>query len=163
MALLTKSDLTSYVQFTNNIPDRLFEFHRDKAETLDFKPRIPIELWDKLNEVSPGSGAELTDFFTDYIKPILAHFFILRYLVEAGRNLTQFGLVVPAEPTSQQASDQNRAEVRNSYKRDLDAYLNLFYARLKEVSYTFDNTAYDFANDACKDSGRSSVISIHAV
>lgn len=150
MALILKTDFTEYIQFTNNVPDRLVDFHLKKAEELDFKPLLPTELWDKIKEVSPGMGAELSEFFTDYCKPVIIHFTILRFLVEAGRNITQFGLIVPFEPTSTPASDKSRAEVRNSYKKDLDSYLNLFYAQLKEVSYTFDSTVYSFDSDACK-------------
>lgn len=89
-------------------------------------------------------GAELEEFFNVYCKPILVHYALTRFLVEHGRNITQFGVVTPREDTSEPVSDQARADVRNQYKKDLDSYLSLFYARLEEVEYTFDGTVYDF-------------------
>lgn len=144
MVLATKEDFSTYVQFTTNIPDRLITYHRDKAETLDFKPLVPAAFWTKIIQSSPGIGAELQDFIDDYIKPIIIHFAMLRFLVEHGRNITQFGLVVPIENTSQPAANTDRADVRNQYNKDLQSYLKLFYSRLKEVSYTFDGTVYNF-------------------
>lgn len=144
MALITKSDFTTYVQFTANIQDRLLDYHITKAETLDFQPLVPDAFWTNINSTSPALSGDLETFFEDYCKPVLIHFAILRYLIEAGVNLTQFGIVNPLENTSQPASDGQRASMRNQYKSDLQSYLNKFYARLKEVEYTFDGTVYDF-------------------
>lgn len=144
MALVTKSDFSEYVQFTTNITDRLINYHRDKAETLDFKPLVPANFWTIINTGGPGMGSELESFFNEYVKPIIIHYSLLRFLVEHGRNITQFGLVQPIENTSEPVSDSARADVRNQYKADLQAYLNKFYAQLKEVDYTFDGITYDF-------------------
>lgn len=145
MALITKSDFSEYVQFTTNIPDRLINYHRDKAEVLDFKPLVPTNFWTIINTGSPGMGTELEDFFNDYCKPILVHYAMCRFLIEAGVNITQFGLVNPREDTSQPASDVQRGAMRNQYKADLQSYLSKFYARLKEAEYTFDGVVYEFA------------------
>lgn len=144
MALITKTDFSEFVQFTTNIPDRLINYHRDKAEVLDFKPLVPSAFWTIINSGSPGMGAELEDFFNEYCKPILVHYAMNRFMIEAGVNITQFGLVSPREDTSQPVSDQQRASMRNQYKSDLQSYLSKFYARLKEVNYTFDGVVYDF-------------------
>lgn len=144
MALITKSDFSAYVQFTENIKDRLLDYHITKAETLDFQPLVPTAFWTNINSTSPALSGELEDFFTDYCKPVLVHFAFLRYLIEAGINITQFGIVNPFENTSQPASDGQRASMRNQYKSDLQSYLNKFYARLKDVSYTLDGVVYDF-------------------
>lgn len=144
MALIQKSDLSTYVQFTTNIPDRLFDFNRDKAENLDFKPLVSDDFWTIINTGSPGMGEQLETFFDGYCKPVIVHFTMLRFMTEAGINVTQFGLVNPIEPTSQPASDTQRSQMRNQYKSDLQAYLNKFYARLAEMEYTFDGVTYDF-------------------
>lgn len=144
MALITKTDFSAYVQFTLNIPDRLIDYHRDKAETLDFKPLVPGAFWTIINTGSPGMGDELEDFFNDYCKPVLVHQAMNRFLIEAGVNVTQYGIVNPLENTSQPASDPQRAGMRNQYKSDLQSYLSNFYARLKEVDYTFDGIRYEF-------------------
>ena len=144
MALITKSDFSEYVQFTENIKDRLLDFQITKAETLDFQPLVPANFWTNLTTTSPALSGELEDFYTDYCKPVLVHFAMLRYLIEAGVNLTQFGIVNPLENTSQPASDGQRASMRNQYKSDLQSYLAKFYARLKDVEYTFDGVVYDF-------------------
>lgn len=145
MALISKSDFSTYVQFTRNIEDRLLDFHISKAEEIDFKPLVPANFWTAINQASPGMGSELLAFYEDYIKPVLVHQAMLRFLIEAGVNITQFGVVNPTEDTSQPASDQQRASMRNQYKADLAVYLNKFYARLSEVSYTFDGTEYEFS------------------
>lgn len=144
MALITKSDFSTYVQFTENIKDRMIGYHMTKAETLDFKPLVPLAFWTIINTGSPGMGDELETFFDEFCKPVLIHFCILRFLAEHGTNITQFGMVQPTETTSQPATDAARSVVRNQYKSDLQSYLNLFYARLKEVEYTFDGVVYDF-------------------
>lgn len=144
MALITKAHFNQYVQFTQNIPDRIIDFHILKAETLDFKPLVPADFWTIINTGSPGMGAELETFFDDYIIPILVHFAMLRFLTEAGTNITQFGVVAPREDTSEPASMQLRADIKNQYHADLQAYLNKFYARLKDAEYTFDGVTYDF-------------------
>lgn len=122
----------------------MIDFQITKAETLDFKPLVPDAFWTDINSASPPMGTELESFFNDYCKPILVHQALLRFLVEHGTNITQFGVVQPIESTSQPASDSARASMRNQYKSDLQSYLSKFYARLKEVSYTFDGTVYDF-------------------
>lgn len=144
MPLITKSDFSTYVQFTDNVKDRLLDFHILKAEKIDFFPLVPEAFWDIINTGSPGMGTEMEDFFNDYCKPVLVHFAMNRFLIEAGNNITQYGLVVPNEPTSQPASDQARANIRNQYKSDLQVYLNKFYKKLKDVEYTFDGVVYDF-------------------
>lgn len=144
MALITKADFSAYVQFTENIKDRLIDFCITKAETLDFQPIVPEAFWTNINSTSPALSGDLETFFDDYCKPVLVHMAILRFLIEAGVNLTQHGIVNPFENTSQPASDGQRASMRNQYKSDLQSYLNKFYARLKEVEYTIDGTVYDF-------------------
>lgn len=155
MALITKSDFSAYVQFTLNTKDRLIDFCITKAETLDFKPLVSADFWTLINGGSPAMGTELEDFFNGYIKPLIVHYAMNRFLIEVGVNQTQFGLVNPLEDTSQPASDQQRASMRNQYKRDLDSYLSIFYARLKEVEYTFDGTVYDFD---CRRKGQQIII-----
>lgn len=144
MALINKSDFSTYVQFTQNITDRMLDFFILKAETLDFKPTVPAAFWSAINSSSPAMGAELTDFFEDYCKPVLVHQAFLRFLVEHGTNITQYGIINPQEDTSQPASPESRASMRNAYKSDLQSYLAKFYARLKEMNYTLDGTVYDF-------------------
>lgn len=144
MALISKSDFSQYVQFTTNIQDRLLDYHILKAEEIDFKPLVPDAFWTIINTGSPGMGTEMEDFFNDYVKPIVIHFALLRFLVEHGRNITQFGVVIPRENTSEPASDTARADVRNQYKSDLQVYLKKFYKKLSDASYTFDGTVYDF-------------------
>lgn len=144
MALITKTDFSEYVQFTTNIPDRLINYHRDKAEYLDFKPLVPDAFWTIINSGSPGMGVEMEDFFNGYIKPVIVHYAMCRFLIEVGVNITQFGLINPREDTSQPASDGQRAAMRNQYKSDLQSYLSKFYFRLKEVNYIFDGITYEF-------------------
>ncbi len=144
MSLITKSDFSEFVQFTNNIQDRLINASILKAETLDFEPLVSATFWTDINSTSPPMGSELQAFFDNFCKPILVHFAMNRYLIEAGKNITQFGLVVPVEPTSEPVSDRGRADMRNQYKSDLQSYLAKFYKELCRVSYTFDGTVYDF-------------------
>lgn len=158
MALIIKSDFSQYVQFTENIKDRMLDFHIEKAENLDFKPLVPDAFWTAINSYSPGMGVELAAFVEDYVKPVVIHQAMNRFLIEAGVNITQFGIVNPTEETSQPASDAQRANMRNQYKADLAVYLSKFYARLNTVKYTFDGTEYEFN---CK--RKASGLSIHAI
>lgn len=144
MALITKADFNQYVQFTQNVPDRILDFHILKAEKIDFFPLVPDAFWTIINTGSPGMGTELEAFFDEYIKPVVVHFAMLRFMNEAGRNITQFGLVVPREDTSEPASDSARGDVRNQYKADLQSHLTKFYKALSVAEYTFDRVEYDF-------------------
>lgn len=144
MALIAKSDFTTYVQFTSNIQDRLIDYHINRAEQMDFKPVVPDAFWTKINEGSPGPGTELTSFINTYIKPILVLSAYVRFLVEHGSNITQFGITHESHPDITQVTDKRRAEIRTQYQHDLNVYWTKFYNELEDNSYTFDSVVYDF-------------------
>lgn len=144
MALITKSDFSTYVQFTTNIPDRILDYHILKAEQMDFFPLVPEAFWTRINQSSPALSDDIQDFVDYFVKPLLIHFTILRFLVEHGRNITQYGVVVPKEDTSEPVTDTARNEIRNQYLRDTQVLLKNFYNELHTVEYSFEGVKYEF-------------------
>lgn len=148
MALAQKSDFPTYVQFTENIEDRLLDFHISDAETLDFAPRVPVLFYDNVVISQTASPAnELNAFWQTYIIPLIVLFSYQRYLLWAGRQNTQYGLVQIREDTSEPITRQDRADLINDIKSKTNVYLTRFYNELRAKSHTFDGVVYNF--DIC--------------
>ena len=143
---LTKQDIATYFEWTNNILDKDIDPHIRRARDKDFKPIVPIAFYDAfLAETCGSPTTELCTFYNDFIKPLWAAFTFQRYLLWAGANVTQFGLVRNLEPTSEPISDKQRGELMNDVQGDINTYLADFYRELNDNLNIFDGVEYDFA------------------
>lgn len=141
--LIQKSDFNTYVQFTQNIEDRIIDFHIRDAENFDFAPKMPDAFYDALQEdTSPAD--ELYTFRITYVTPLLVLLAYQRFLLWAGRSITQYGLRQINEDTSVEISDKARAELINDIKSKCNIVWTTFYNALKDAEYTFDGVTYDF-------------------
>lgn len=89
---------------------------------------------------------ELGTFFYVYLRPFLVFCSYKKFLLWAGTNLTQYGLVKIDEDTSEEISDQRRAELIADVKQKANIWLSRLRGRLCEVNNTFDLVNYSQTN-----------------
>jgi len=89
---------------------------------------------------------ELLNFWGDYIKPYYAYNAVSRFLVEHGRNVTQFGLTKQVADTFENLDSKERAELKASFDSRANHYATLITKKLDDVSYTFDTVIYAYDN-----------------
>lgn len=159
MALVTKSDFISVVQFTENISDRILDFHISDAENFDFVPRVSAAFYAAV-QISASPANEMTDFRENFVKPLIVCYAFQRYLLWAGRSVTQYGLVQIKEDTSDAITRQDRADLINDIKSKANVYLTRFYNELTAINYTIDGVVYSF-DSTCE--SRKPVMKIRAV
>lgn len=85
---------------------------------------------------------QLGTFFYQYLRPFLVFMSYRKFLLWAGTNLTQYGLVKIDEDTSEEISDQRRAELIADVKQKANVWLSRLRGRLCEVNWTFDTVSY---------------------
>lgn len=149
--LITKSNLSNYVQFSQNIEDRLVTFHVTNAQIYDLEVRLGTSLYADLiglPEIAPtptDPRAELRAFLNDYVIRYLALNVYCRFMAEHGTNVTQFGITQLGDPagTFQVASEDRRAVFLKQYRSDMDVSMTRMFNRFVSVNYTFDSIIYN--------------------
>lgn len=145
MALVQKADFGSFVQWTNNIPDDLIDFHIKKVEEVDLPNLIEEEMTSALLELDEVDSPELFEFFTKYVKPVIILRSASRFLVQHGVNVTQFGLTVPTDPrqTFTPASKGSRSDMKDQVDGDRRIYETRMFKELARVNWTLDDIQFD--------------------
>lgn len=85
---------------------------------------------------------ELGTFFLNFLKPFLVFVSYGNFLLWAGTNLTQYGIVQIDEDTSEQITDQRRAELIANVKKKSNIWLSRLKRQMCEVNETFDSVNY---------------------
>lgn len=85
---------------------------------------------------------QLGTFFLNYLKPFLVFVSYGNFLLWAGTNLTQYGIVQIDEDTSEQITDQRRAELIANVSKKANVWLSRLKRRMCEVNDTFDAVNY---------------------
>lgn len=151
--LIDKTDFGTYVKFSDNIPARDVDFQCKDAQNFDLYPISPVAVISGNNlvtdienniNVSPVTRPELISFFDDFVKPFLVCKAYSRFLLWAGRNITQYGLRVNNEDTSTEVTDKARAEMIADINHKANVYLARMQDELNDVELTFDGIVYDF-------------------
>ena len=93
---------------------------------------------------------QLLNFWGDYIKPFYCYHTVSRFLVEHGRNVTQFGLTKQVADTFENLDSKERAELKASFDSRANHYSILIRKKLDDVGYTFDGVLYEY--DDCDNS-----------
>lgn len=158
--LIDKTDFGEYVKWSNNIPDRDVDPHCLDAQNFDAYPIMPKAVVSGNNIItdietaiaeSPVTKPELVAFYNTYLVPFLVCKAYARFLLWAGRNITQYGLRVNQEDTSTEVTDRARGDMI----ADIQSKANVYWARLTEyLSYedlTLDGVVYSFN---CSDKAR---------
>jgi len=153
--LIDKDDFGTYVKWSNNISAADVNFHCKDAQNFDAVPIMPIAVVSGNNLItdietaigeSPVTRPQLLTFFEDFVKPYLVLCAYKRFLLWAGRNLTQYGLRVNNEDTSTDVTDKARAEMMADALHKANVYLARLTDSLKDADYTFDTIIYSFNN-----------------
>jgi hypothetical protein len=97
---------------------------------------------------------ELGTFQNKYLRPYLVFSTYRRFLLWAGRNVTQYGLRDMREDTSDPVSDESRAALISDMKIKGQIWENRFKNYLCEVNWTFDGVNYTIDCDVYKQSTR---------
>jgi hypothetical protein len=97
------------------------------------------------NTVNWGS-AELLNLWLTYLKPFTTYKALARFYVEHGYNITQYGVRVNREDTSDEISDKGRGAVVNNFDSKANHYGTLI-SRQFGNTLTYDGVTYNF--DSC--------------
>lgn len=95
----------------------------------------------------PGTGTdwtlkELNTLWLVNVKPYMVYCAYARFLVEHGVNVTQSGMRVAFEDTSNEVDAKTKAMKINSQKSKASAEENLLHVALTNANWTFDGTTY---------------------
>lgn len=151
MQLIDKDDFGEYVQFSDNLRAGNVNFHCMDAQNFDFAELYPnatvsgntllANIETAVSE-SPVTRPQLVTFFTNFVKPFLVCSAFQRLLLWQGRNITQFGIRVNNEETSNEISDKARAELISDINNKTNIYLLRMSNAFKAANNTFDTIVY---------------------
>ena len=149
--LINKDDFSGIVKWSSNISERDVNFYCVEAQKFDTYHIMPIAKVSGNNIVldietaiqeSPITKPELVNFYNEYVKPFIVCKAYERLLLLHGRNVTQFGLRVNNEETSNEISDKARGEWIEQTAHKANVYMNDMFAKMKEANFTFDGVVY---------------------
>jgi hypothetical protein len=143
--LINKQDLKTYVQFSDNIEDRLIDFHILTVQETEIEPLLDPIMFANLEQVvsNPSNTyLELADLFEKYIKAWICNRTIYSFYSEHGINVTQYGMRVMNEDTSQPVAPEDRAVLLQRVKNKANAYWLRLDKKMADDNYTYDNITY---------------------
>jgi len=143
--LINKQDLKTYVQFSDNIEDRLIDFHILTVQETEIEPLLDPIMFANLEQVvsNPSNTyPELADLFEKYIKAWICNRTIYSFYSEHGINVTQYGMRVMNEDTSQPVAPEDRAVLLQRVKNKANAYWLRLDKKMADDNYTYDNITY---------------------
>ena len=143
--LISKSDLKTYVQFSDNIEDRLIDFHILTVQETEIEPLLDPIMFANLEIVVSNPShtyPELEALFDNYIKAWICNRTIYSFYSEHGMNITQYGIRVMNEDTSQPVAPEDRAVLLQRVKNKANAYWLRLDKKLSDDNYTYDGITY---------------------
>jgi hypothetical protein len=143
--LINKQDLKTYVQFSDNIEDRLIDFHIKLVQETIVEPLLDPIMFANLEQVvsNPSNTyPELADLFESYIKAWICNKTIYSFYSQHGINVTQYGMRVMNEDTSQPIAPEDRAMLLQTVKNNANAYWLRLDKKMADDNYTYDNITY---------------------
>ncbi len=158
-----KSQFKDFVQFTENIEDRILNFHINDAFVYTIKPLMGVLADDiKSYDADIETKPELKAFFDDYVLRWWVLLAYQRFLQNHGRNVTQFGYTQLRDP--QGTFEPVDAQGRAVYLKQLINDTNVSQTLVFNETWTFDDVSYrkpgtetDCGNVARKSFGISSI------
>lgn len=136
-----KSDFSSYVQFTENIEDRLINPHIEDAFKFDVKPKFDVLGTDIYSyDPSAATKPELKTFFEDYVLQWWVLLAYKRFIQTHGRNVTQFGYTKTRDPDG--TFDQLDSHERSVILKQLDHDAGVLFSYILQQDWDFDDSVY---------------------
>jgi len=147
-----KSQFSEFVQFTENIEDRMINFHIDDAffyvikaklgYPIDVKKDLALELLAYIE--TSDDNTEILAFFNGYILRWWVLIAFRRFLTNHGRNVTQFGYTTVKDPegTFDQVDEIGRATYLRRLQDDINVAETNVFLQLHKVQWTFDGFQY---------------------
>lgn len=154
-----KTQFSQFVQWTDNIEDRMINFHIDDAffyvvkATLGYPQDANKDLALSILEYNPGSDTsdpELESFFDNYVLRWWILVAFRRFLANHGRNVTQFGYtnLLDPEGTFNQVDEIGRATYLRSLQSDINVAETNMFLELNKRQWTFDG--FQYSHSSCK-------------
>ena len=147
-----KTQFSAFVQWSNNIEDRIINFHIDDAfyyvirGKLGYQPDRDKDLGLEISNYEPTSDdqTELFAFFNGYILRWWVLIAYKRFLENHGRNVTQFGYTTPKDPegTFDPVDEIGRAVYLRRLQADINVAETDIFLELHKVQWTFDGFQY---------------------
>lgn len=147
--LINKDDFINVVPMSVNIPNVNVDLHCLDAQNIDTFPIMPktaegVNMLTNIENATSSSNPELMSFFETHLKPFMVCMAHARFLLWQGNNVTQFGIRVNQEDTSQPISDKTRGELIASSEHKANVYMMKFKQALEDANYTFDSVVYSY-------------------
>lgn len=142
-----KSQFSDFVQFTDNIHDRIINFHIDNAFYYQIKPLLGV-LADAINNATDETLELMPDLEAFYNDHLLRWWVLLaykRFITNHGRNVTQFGYTKPKDPegTYDQVTGEERAVVLKELQDDINVVQGNLFVELEKKNWIFDGVTYN--------------------
>jgi hypothetical protein len=155
-----KSQFKEYVQFSDNIPDRLIDYHIDAAYRFTIEPilrnteatemHLGSTIYGYTPIESPGTETkpELVAFYNNFLKEWWIRLAYQRFIEVHGLNVTQFGLTKTKDPenTFDQAEERDRAVLLRRLRDDLNIIEGNVFAELNRIEWILDLYPFKGAN-----------------
>lgn len=163
--LIDKTDFINVVPMSGNIPDANVDLHCLDAQNIDTFPIMPstsagVNIVTDIENTNSGARPELHAWFNTYLKPYMVCMAHARFLLWQGNNITQFGVRVNNEDTSEAVSDKTRGELIASSEHKANVYLAKATSALKDADYTFDTVVYSYNNCNNKPRAKTRIFSV---
>jgi hypothetical protein len=168
--LIDKDDFGQYIKFSDNIRAADVDFHCKDAQNFDAYPIMPLAVVSGNNIIddivtalaqSPVTRPELIAFYDDFLEPFLVCKAYARFLLWAGRNITQYGLSSNTSgDTFAEVTDKSRAELIADTEHKCNVYLARLTENLDDTDLTYDAIVYSFSNCGTKPRPKTRIKSI---
>lgn len=132
--LISLADFPAFVPFSVNIGAQLVEPHIRDAQTFDVLPLLPAAVVATLTSDPAQWGAADTDFFTNYVRPLLVLEAARRMLLWHGTHVTGAGLEDLASDMGRSPASQQR---RTTLSADLAGKCSHYRALLQTALRTY--------------------------
>lgn len=144
MALVQKSDFSTYLDFVSQIPDSKVDFHIKIVEEVQLKHILSSEMVEALESATEVDTPELWEFLETHLTPFIVLKCASRIVKTHGVNLTQFGMNTPTDPrgTFQPVGKSSRTDLLDQVKGDLEMYTTDMYNALSSASWKFDGVQF---------------------
>lgn len=149
--IIQYSDFTQYVKIGANVDMSELDVHIKDMQELDFLSWADDAFYtDVVTVPYPTTRPKLSAFIEAYVKPYLVCGAYYKFLLWAGRDVTQMGVRVELSESNQDVGDKARAELMADIKGKTNTYLARLTRELEKINYKLDDVTYTFYDDCDK-------------
>lgn len=149
--IIQYTDFPQYVKIGINVDPAELGIHIKDMQELDFLSWTDDDFYNDVVALPyPTNRPELSAFVEEFVKPYLVCGAYHKFLLWSGRDVTQMGVRLEIDQSSQDIGDKARGELMADVKGKMNSYLARLTKQLCKISYKLDNKTYTFYDDGDK-------------